>query len=814
MSVAANDPIFGDPDIDVAPPIWNPFTSSDDDVLDDEPDIESTIDLGFLRAIWGPAGSFHALCWQPPGSGTPGLPYKTFDDPDRLAAHAENLTANNLWVSINAMAVQPIKRGGAADVTEATGLYVDLDWQDDAHSNPGKYPTEAEVRERLAGFDIAPTYVICSGHGLQAFWLTTQPMRPDVFEGLQARLSVALTAVGLVCEAMDLPRILRLPGSTNYKREPVPVVIETTGHLHTEAELEQRLPATPTVPTPAPTNNIATSFGPGPFGLVLEQLDLRTELLRRGFEPAGKDDLGELLKHPAATNAVSVRINTSGRLYVFSESLPLPAGTKAAPTTYDALDVIVAYSARHHGGTPTTEQRTAAARELAPSLGVEWSNISTTGLDFDGETGTPPATLNLSDEFWAARPWLTHVRQAAYSRLEAPDAVLGCLLARYATTIPTRMMIPPIVGARATFDHLSVNVGESGGGKSVAMQISKELFPGPTLDGSANHPDGIVWDLPIPTGEGLVSSFFELCEEDDGKTKKKVNKQTKKAVHFSIDEAMSLVQSGAQRQGSTIASVLCAAWTGQNPGQANASGERRRILEPGTFRMSGVMGIQTKLGHNLLTPEWIDQGLAGRLLFFSTEDVRITADAPEWPGPLALPIHDAIPMDLEYPKQIWDEVRDAHVAKKNKSMVVAAIDGHRSLVRLKLAGILALMDGRTAVNIADWDLANQIVKVHASIRDSMLALASESRWADSVTKATASGRLEAVRQEATDGTNIKRAIKSILRQLTTGQRSRKQLRSGLSGAALRQVIDEALDRLTDTGQIKETAGIYELSRGR
>jgi hypothetical protein len=63
---------------------------------------------------------------------------------------------------------------------------------------------------------------------------------------------------------------------------------------------------------------------------------------------------------------------------------------------------------------------------------------------------------------------------------------------------------------------------------------------------------------------------------------------------------MSLTET-TQRQGATIASVICSAGSGQTLGQGNASRETHRVIPAGEARISGVMGIQTSLGHKLMT---------------------------------------------------------------------------------------------------------------------------------------------------------------------------------------------------------------------
>ena len=420
-------------------------------------------------------------------------------------------------------------------------------------------------------------------------------------------------------------------------------------------------------------------------------------------------------------------------------------------------------------------------------------------------------SLNLPDEFWEARPMLAHIKQAAWSRGESPDSTFAAVITRYATIIPTTLLIPPMVGAPATFDHLSVTVGASSGGKSATMSIAKDLWRGPT-------DKEFVWDIPAPNGEGLVSSFFEMKSIDEGGKKVMQNVKTKNAVHFSVDEAMSLIQAGGQRQGTTIASVLCAAWAGQNPGQTNASVERRRVgMDRFTFRMAGMMSIQTSLGHNLLTPEWIEQGLSGRMLFLCTDEPQLPkpSDWPSWPGRLELPRHEGatpeFPRYLDYHPDIIEHVREAHWLKKTGRAVVAPIDGHLNLLRLKVSGILALMDGRTEVSLEDWKLTEMVLDSHLAIRTSMIAVAKQARYDENVTKATASGHFDAVRQEATDEVYLKRAKQQIMRRLQAGPKDKQGLRDGMSTGDVKKQLGAAITDLLDEGLIAEDGKDYKLA---
>jgi putative DNA primase/helicase len=99
-------------------------------------------------------------------------------------------------------------------------LFADLDYKDSS---------EFDTRARLAAFSLVPSAVVASGGGLQAYWLLAAPL--DLQNGGVARarhlLRALATALGADLKAAEPARILRLPGTVNFKYSPPrPVVIE------------------------------------------------------------------------------------------------------------------------------------------------------------------------------------------------------------------------------------------------------------------------------------------------------------------------------------------------------------------------------------------------------------------------------------------------------------------------------------------------------------------------------------------------------------------------------------------------------------
>jgi Protein of unknown function (DUF3987) len=128
----------------------------------------------------------------------------------------------------------PYERGEAEGVMAIPGLWADVDIEGEAHKRKDLPPTGEDAMRVVGGLPLAPTLVLHSGHGLQAWWLFEELW---VFDGEEARkkaqnLSRCFQAM-LKAEAKehgwamdgthDISRVLRMPGTYNFKLEPVEV---------------------------------------------------------------------------------------------------------------------------------------------------------------------------------------------------------------------------------------------------------------------------------------------------------------------------------------------------------------------------------------------------------------------------------------------------------------------------------------------------------------------------------------------------------------------------------------------------------------
>jgi len=339
--------------------------------------------------------------------------------------------------------------------------------------------------------------------------------------------------------------------------------------------------------------------------------------------------------------------------------------------------------------------------------------------------------VNLPNEFWEARDYLTHIRQAAWHRRRSPDAVLGAVLARLSAIVPPLFGLPATVGAPSTLSTFVALAGPSGTGKSSAVHLARSLLEMPTT--AIGH----VVEHGLGSGEGLIELFMGDVEtgETDGKGKPvKERTQAYVGAIVTLDEGQALSAMGG-RQGSTMLAHLRSMWTGAPVGQANAQRETTRKLGSGKYALGLVVGIQPQLAKDLLSDT--AAGTPQRFLWVSTTDPNVPDVRPEWPGPIKYRQPTRRTGDhREKPELVLHPDIEAEIDARALSAVrgqlrIDPLDSHRDLLKLKTAGLLALLDGREKVEPEDWQLAEMVLASTDAVRNSIgHVLAAEAEQAE------------------------------------------------------------------------------------
>jgi hypothetical protein len=355
---------------------------------------------------------------------------------------------------------------------------------------------------------------------------------------------------------------------------------------------------------------------------------------------------------------------------------------------------------------------------------------------FDGRFAAPDpagpaertgALPTLSGEFWQARPVLSHLRTAAWAKRLAPDAVLHAVLARLAAGRRAAIVIDSGI-EDSSLNYFAAIIGASGAGKSRAWRLASRL-----LDLDPDHCP----TRPLGSGEGISEAFMGVVSTVDPETMKpvKLRTQVRHNVLFELDEGQSLTAM-LQRSGATVGPALRSAWSGAVLGQQNADAERNRRVTG--YATGLVAGFQPDAMQALIDDT--HTGMPQRFAFVAAADPALPRDRPAYPGDLPGDLRGVLEgtaanpfgaRDVEFgpvvtvPPQVTDELDAALLAVGTGMITPPELDSQRIAMMLRFAGLLALLEGRFAVDDEDWQLAGQLWAVSAGVRDALVTRAAE-----------------------------------------------------------------------------------------
>lgn len=164
----------------------------------------------------------------------------------------------DIWHSVNPVSVKPEggKRGNENVVSYQTALIVDIDIRSTAHKgDPALYAADFDEAKSFLPF--TPSLIAFSGFGLHAYYILKDPIAitDDNREEIKRRNELLLDVIrakanGKTIDGVgDLPRILRTPGTFNYKlgknNASLCHIVEDTGLRFTYDEIDEKLRALP-----------------------------------------------------------------------------------------------------------------------------------------------------------------------------------------------------------------------------------------------------------------------------------------------------------------------------------------------------------------------------------------------------------------------------------------------------------------------------------------------------------------------------------------------------------------------------------------
>ncbi|SCX24765.1 hypothetical protein [Mycolicibacterium fluoranthenivorans] len=378
-------------------------------------------------------------------------------------------------------------------------------------------------------------------------------------------------------------------------------------------------------------------------------------------------------------------------------------------------------------------------------------------------------------EFWSATDQLKLIYQWARASYVAPWALLVAILTRVIATTGPHVMLPG-PPAPASLNMGVVLVGRSGSGKGVTDKVSRVVWPADI------HEEG------LGSGQGIAELFKEQKNPED--------RITRALVSVSEIDHMAALNAG---QGNNTRATLKAALTGDRLGSKGASSATTRAVPADSYRL--CLSISAQFGHCGVLLDDVSGGTPQRPVWIQVTDPEM----PEEPGPTPDQVLDtALPpwalsggqVLIQYgPPEIREYIRAGLLA--NGRGDGDAIDGHRTLTRLKVAAALAILDHRSVISALDWHLSEVIMSRSDTTRDAVMEY--DRQAARAKVRERAIGR--AVFDEFIDDRHTKTVRSRILRLLSSGPMSRSDLRRAMGKQHYREAFDALLPQLEKVSQV-------------
>ena len=236
----------------------------------------------FLTFLWGGHPPGKVLIWTAPDKVSHWYDrlVNVDQDVDRMAREQNVYTGVGL--AAPGYRTSPTRRVKAHNVAAIAGLWADIDIDHPVHKKKNLPPDIDTVLDLLDTLYYEPTLIIDSGHGIQAWWLFTEPW---VFEGAEDRRAAQRLSQwwhranvdrivhqeGYNMDAThDLSRVLRVPGTLNHKeQQPAHVVLLNEDAIGPRVEYKEFLDQIPEefkAGTPVSWPKNSSSQNPGEQG--------------------------------------------------------------------------------------------------------------------------------------------------------------------------------------------------------------------------------------------------------------------------------------------------------------------------------------------------------------------------------------------------------------------------------------------------------------------------------------------------------------------------------------------------------------------
>ena len=321
----------------------------------------------------GPSGPGYVnLHWSSPkGGGLRGKPYKEIHEFINMAQYAATKpgTYKDIYFCLSTQSVtgKLIHGHETAFRNAKTALSLKAIWIDvDVKKDKG-YATILEALDAIQAFRVAAALppvsaLVFSGGGVHVYWISDKPLTVDEWRPYAEGLKAEAIRLGLKCDAgitTDAARILRVPGTFNYKQETRrPVWVADLGATYDfGASLAKLASIVPVVHTPAATAAVTAGSArtPLPFSMAAFVGKSMAGAFQRAGLNAQADNLAEGLSsrsdlplNPDEIFKGCVHFQDAARTHGAAHSEPLWNLTLLASTWFEGGRAWAHYFSKKH----------------------------------------------------------------------------------------------------------------------------------------------------------------------------------------------------------------------------------------------------------------------------------------------------------------------------------------------------------------------------------------------------------------------------------------------------------------------------------
>ncbi|SUS08664.1 hypothetical protein DF3PA_350014 [Candidatus Defluviicoccus seviourii] len=395
--------------------------------------------------------------------------------------------------------------------------------------------------------------------------------------------------------------------------------------------------------------------------------------------------------------------------------------------------------------------------------------------------------------FWEARPELQAIRAFAHWRGVAAGAVLVQALVRtgVASAPDARAQVAAWL-PEMPLSLFAAVVGPSGAGKSTAAAAARDLV-------AAGAGDALL-DQPIGSGEGIAEAFMGEVETKPAAGRKKAEterRQVRRLAHFHVDEGEALVRL-AKRDGATLGEALRRGFMGEPLGQRNASADRTRVVRD--YVLGLTVNATPAVAAGLL--RFAELGLPQRFLWASAIDPELPRDPERATAPVIYPAQAGV---IGFPAAIGERLRGERWRAVRGEAEADELDAHATIIRARVAAILAAWDCRDAVSSDDWTLAGIVCDYSCAVRAMTIAHAEAAEGEEQAREGQRRGRVMAATFAEANAAPAK--IERLAARLAawlhaTGKAATRRDLARRAKSAERHLVAAAIEHATASGGIR------------